>query len=245
MGEGYSPARLRWRGTRPGAPQIGGAGLKYQELDRIVTSRSTVAITAYPGPKPYFDPQFDCDAVKILPGEHYASDRDIVIVTTLGSCVSACLWDETRKVGGMNHFMLPESGASGYDLHGESGRYGVFAMELLINQLIKMGAQKSRLKAKVFGAGNVLQSLTTSNVGERNAEFVTRFLATERIAILASDLLDVWPRKVYLFPVTGRVLVRKLKTLGNDTIANRERVYRTQLAQVKAEKAAADIELFV
>jgi len=91
----------------------------------------------------------------------------------------------------------------------------------------------------------VLQSLSTANVGERNAEFVARFLATERIPILASDLLDVWPRKVYLFPVTGRVLVRKLKTLGNDTIAKRERAYRRRLAQVKAAHAAAEIELFV
>ena len=168
----------------------------------------------------------------------------MVIVTTLGSCVAACLWDETRKVGGMNHFMLPDSGATGYDLHGESGRYGVFAMELLINELIKMGAQKSRLKAKLFGAGNVLKSMTVTNVGERNAEFVTRFLATERIPILASDLLDIWPRKVYLFPVTGKVLVRKLKTLNNDTIARRETAYVSQLKQVDAEKVSSDIELF-
>ncbi len=197
------------------------------------------------GPKIYFDPQFGCDAVKILPGEYYTSERDMVIVTTLGSCVSACLWDDVRKVGGMNHFMLPDSGASGYDLHGESGRYGVYAMELLINQLIKMGAAKGRLKAKVFGAGNVLKSLTSSHVGERNAEFVESFLATERIPILARDLLDIWPRKVYLFPVTGRVLVRKLKSVHNDTIAVRERDYRSQLAQVKEEKVSSDIELFV
>lgn len=197
------------------------------------------------GPKLYFDPQFGCDAAKILPGEYYASGRDLVIVTTLGSCVSACLWDDLRKVGGMNHFMLPDCGASGYDLHGESGRYGVFAMELLINQLIKMGAQKSRIKAKVFGAGNVMKDLVSSNVGERNAEFVVRFLATERIPILASDLLDVWPRKVYMFPATGRVLVRKLKTLNNDTIATRESKYRQQLVEVKTERAASsDIELF-
>lgn len=197
------------------------------------------------GPKLYFDPQFGCDAAKILPGEYYASGRDLVIVTTLGSCVSACLWDDIRKVGGMNHFMLPDSGASGYDLHGESGRYGVFAMELLINELIKMGAQKSRIKAKVFGAGNVLKDLVSSQVGERNAEFVARFLATERIPIMASDLLDVWPRKVYMFPATGRVLVRKLKTLNNNTIASRESAYRIQMVQLKAEKAAStDIELF-
>lgn len=196
------------------------------------------------GPKTYFDPQFGCQAAKILPGEYYASAREMVIVTTLGSCVAACVWDENRKVGGMNHFMLPDSGASGYDLHGESGRYGVFAMELLINQLIKMGAQKSRLKAKVFGAGNVLKSMTVTNVGERNAEFVTRFLATERIPILASDLLDIWPRKVYLFPVTGKVLVRKLKTLNNATIAKRETAYLSQLKQVESEKVSSAIELF-
>jgi chemotaxis protein CheD len=196
------------------------------------------------GPNVYFDPQFGCDAAKILPGEYYASGREMVIVTTLGSCVSACLWDDVRKVGGMNHFMLPESGASGFDLHGESGRYGVFAMELLINELIKMGAQKSRLKAKVFGAGNVLESLVSSNVGERNAEFVARFLATERIPVLASDLLDVWPRKVYLFPTTGRVLVRKLKILNNDTIATRERSYSRALKKVETAQAGGDIELF-
>jgi chemotaxis protein CheD len=196
------------------------------------------------GPKIYFDPQFGCDAAKILPGEYYASGREMVIVTTLGSCVSACIWDDLRKVGGMNHFMLPDSGSGGFDLHGESGRYGVYAMELLINELIKMGAQKSRLKAKVFGAGNVLASLASSNVGERNAEFVSRFLATERIPVLASDLLDVWPRKVYLFPTTGRVLVRKLKTLNNDTIATREMSYSSQLKKVEAAKAGGDIELF-
>ena len=196
------------------------------------------------GPKIYFDPQFGCDAAKILPGEYYASGREMVIVTTLGSCVSACLWDDFRKVGGMNHFMLPDSGSNGFDLFGESGRYGVFAMELLINELIKMGAQKGRLKAKVFGAGNVMQSLASSNVGERNAEFVARFLATERIPVLASDLLDVWPRKVYLFPTTGRVLVRKLKTLNNDTIATRERTYSSQLKKVESAKAGGDIELF-
>lgn len=209
-----------------------------------MSTRRRPAAEAESGPKIYFDPQFGLDAAKILPGEYYASEREMVIVTTLGSCVAACLWDEVRHVGGMNHFMLPDSGTTGYDLHGESGRYGVYAMELLINELIKMGAQKSRLKAKVFGAGNVMRSLASSNVGERNAEFVTRFLATERIPILASDLLDVWPRKVYLFPRTGKVLVRKLKSLHNDTIATRESAYRTQLRQVKQEQPAGEIELF-
>jgi chemotaxis protein CheD len=196
------------------------------------------------GPRIYYDPHFGCDAAKILPGEYYASGRDMVIVTTLGSCVAACLWDDARKVGGMNHFMLPDSNASGFDLNADSGRYGVYAMELLINELIKMGARKDRLRAKVFGAGSVMKSLASSNVGERNAEFVVRFLATERIPIVASDLLDVWPRKVYLFPATGRVLVKKLKSLHNDTIVQRERTYRSEMANADARQSAGEIELF-
>ena len=107
-----------------------------------------------------------------------------------------------------------------------------------------MGARKERLKAKVFGAGNVMKSLVSSNVGERNAEFVVRFLATERIPILASDLLDVWPRKVYLFPSTGRVLVKKLKSLHNDTIELRERKYRSEMGRTDARQSAGEIELF-
>lgn len=194
-------------------------------------------------PNLYHDPQFGCQAAKILPGEFYASGREMVIVTTLGSCVSVCLWDEVRKVGGMNHFMLPDSASEGFDLFGASGRYGVFAMELLINELTKMGALKSRLKAKVFGGGNVLQSLSSSNIGERNAEFVTRFLATEQIPIIASDLLDIWPRKVYLFPATGRVLVRKLRDLHNDTIVRREVEYVRALAP-QGDHPAGEIELF-
>lgn len=194
-------------------------------------------------PNLYHDPQFGCQAAKILPGEFYASGREMVIVTTLGSCVSVCLWDAVRKVGGMNHFMLPDSGENGSDLFGASGRYGVFAMELLINELIKMGALKSRLTAKVFGAGNVMHSLSSSGVGERNAEFVTHFLATERIPVIASDLLDVWPRKVYMFPTTGRVLVRKLRELHNDTIARREADYVRALAPQR-ELPAGEVELF-
>lgn len=212
-------------------------------MPTIEESAERRAAPAGTGPLTYFDPKFGLDAAKILPGEYHVSARNIVIVTVLGSCVAACLWDETRKVGGMNHFMLPDSTASGFDLHGESARYGVYAMELLINELIKTGARKERLKAKVFGAGNVMASLSSSNVGERNAEFVMRFLDTEHIPVLAADLHDIWPRKVYLFPTTGRVLVRKLKSLHNNTIAVREREYRSQMAETGGATTGA-VELF-
>lgn len=193
-------------------------------------------------PNLYYDRHFDAEAAKILPGEYYVSTRDMVLVTVLGSCVAACIRDRANGVGGMNHFMLPENGdeASG-GLCAPSARYGIHAMEMLLNQLAKRGARRSFLEAKVFGGGNVMRSMTQSNVGPRNAEFVLEFLQRERIPVAASDLLDDCPRKVYFFPRSGRVMVKKLRSLHNDTIAQRESDYRKQLAQAKV---AGDVELF-
>ncbi|HEX8964633.1 MAG TPA: chemoreceptor glutamine deamidase CheD [Rhodocyclaceae bacterium] len=187
----------------------------------------------------YFDRQFEVEAVKVLPGEYYVTAADIVLVTVLGSCVSACIRDRDKGVGGMNHFMLAD--AVDRDIVSASARYGVYAMEMLINHLLKMGARKSALEAKVFGGGRVLSSLSTSQVGERNCEFVLDFLATEGIAVAAQDLLDVYPRKVYYFPTTGRVLVRKLVRMHNDTVMKREKEYAERLSEAPV---TGDIELF-
>jgi len=139
----------------------------------------------------------------------------------------------------MNHFMLPD-GAEG--TIGNSSRYGVNAMEVLINELGKLGARRENLEAKVFGGGSVLRGFTVSNVGQRNAEFVVEFLRTERIPIAARDLEDIHPRKVYYFPRTGRVRVKKLMTLHNRTILDRELGYRQQLG--REELWGGEIELF-
>src|SRR5487761_2086856 len=163
-------------------------------------------------PTVYFDRQFDIEAAKILPGEYYATGRDMGLVTVLGSCVSACIRDRTSGIGGMNHFMLPDGGQDHPGILSESSRYGVYAMEILINQLIKLGAKRNNFEAKVFGGGAVLRGFTVVNVGERNAEFVLDFLKTERIALAAQDLLDIYPRKVYYFPQSGRVMVKKLRS---------------------------------
>jgi chemotaxis protein CheD len=173
-------------------------------------------------PNRYYDRHFECDAVKILPGEYYATTDDTLIVTVLGSCVSVCLRDPVLNIGGMNHFLLPTDDSTTISSVSESARYGVYAMELLINQMFKLGADKRRLEAKIFGGGNVLRGLTLSNVGQRNAEFVVDYLKSESIPIIASDLLDEYPRKVYFFPETGKVLVRKIKSLHNSTIMDRE-----------------------
>jgi chemotaxis protein CheD len=187
----------------------------------------------------YYDRTFDCDAAKILPGEYYYTQQNMLIVTVLGSCVAACIRDRVTGLGGMNHFMLPDGGDSGPV--SASMRYGTFAMEVLINDLLKAGARRDSLEAKVFGGGAVLRGFTAMNVGERNAAFVTSFLKTEKIPVLAEDLNDIYPRKVYFFPKTGKVLVKKLMQTHNDTLAKRELDYASRL---KVEPVAGDIDLF-
>ncbi|WP_027469234.1 chemoreceptor glutamine deamidase CheD [Deefgea rivuli] len=192
-------------------------------------------------PTLYYDRNFETAAVKILPGEYYVTPREMLLVTVLGSCVAACIRDPVSGIGGMNHFMLPESAEDRASVNGLSTRYGTHAMEVLINQLLKLGAKKSRLEAKVFGGGNVLRGFTVSNVGLQNAEFVKRFLSLEQIPIVAEDLLDIFPRKVYFFPQTGRVLIRKLKAVHNNTIVEREKNYGARLTHLKD---GGDVELF-
>jgi chemotaxis protein CheD len=188
----------------------------------------------------YFERQFHRNAVKLLPGEYFVSGDDIVLSTVLGSCVAACMWDRTAKVGGMNHFMLPGEASRDPDPIGLSGRYGVFAMEQLINELIKRGARKSNLEAKLFGGGAVLKNFTALNVGERNAEFVLDFLRTEGIRVASQDLLDVFPRRVAFLPVSGRAFCRKL-TQADPSVVNAEQQYN---ARLNSTKVGGDVELF-
>lgn len=188
----------------------------------------------------YFDKHFNTEAVKILPGEYFATDAKQMIVTVLGSCVSVCLRDPITRVAGMNHFLLPENKDT-VNFNSESARYGLYAMEILVNHLTKLGASKSRLQAKVFGGGNVLKQIKYTNVGEQNAAFVNEYLDTEGFQVIASDLLGEYPRKVYFFPETGEVKVRKIKSINNTTIADREREYQGKIALAPA---SGEVDLF-
>ena len=189
----------------------------------------------------YYDNHFNLEAAKLLPGEYYVTEHDMVLVTVLGSCVTACIRDKLSGIGGMNHFMLPDAGTDQEDPVSLSARYGAFAMEVLINSLLSLGAQRGLLEAKVFGGGNVLPGMTTMNIGQRNADFALSFLDAEKIRIVARDLIDVYPRKIYFFPKSGKVLVKKLRNIHNDTIYQREIDYGTRL--VKGGVAGA-VELF-
>lgn len=189
----------------------------------------------------YYDRSFDCEAAKILPGEYYYTQKPMLIVTVLGSCVAACIRDRMTGIGGMNHFMLPDGKGDASNPTSASMRYGAYAMEVLINQLLKAGARRENLEAKVFGGGNVLRGFTAINVGERNAEFVRDFLRAEKIRIVAEDLNDVHPRKVYFFPANGKVLVKKLKQLNNYTLVKREQDYANRL---QTNTVGGEIDLF-
>ncbi|WP_320822960.1 chemoreceptor glutamine deamidase CheD [Reinekea sp.] len=192
-------------------------------------------------PNRYYDRHFDQEAVKILPGEYFATRDNTMIVTVLGSCVSVCLRDAKMRIGGMNHFLLPNDNSGTSDILGDSARYGGYAMEILINHLLKLGARRNSLEAKIFGGGNVLRGITAINIGERNAEFVLEYLQTEHIPVVASDLLDNYPRKVYFFPASGKVFVRKIKSMHNSTIMDRESEYRMR---IRNAPLVGEVELF-
>ena len=189
----------------------------------------------------YYDRSFECEAAKILPGEYYYTKKPMLIVTVLGSCVAACIRDRVSGIGGMNHFMLPDGSGDPNNPASTSMRYGAYAMEMLINQILKAGGKRENLEAKGFGGGKVLQGFTHMNVGERNAAFVRTFLRNENIRVLAEDLNDIYPRKVYFFPETGRVLVKKLKKLNNYTLVKREQDYASRL---QVNEVGGDVDLF-
>jgi chemotaxis protein CheD len=186
----------------------------------------------------FFDAHFNNDAVKVLPGEFFVADEDLLVMTTLGSCIAACLWDRDRRVGGMNHFLLPEG--SGKD--GDSGRYGSFAMDLLIGEMVKRGATRSTMEAKVFGGGAVISGMNSINVGERNTSFVLDYLRTERITVVSKDVLDIYPRKVCFLPASGKAMVKRLASVNTEALAAQERAAATRA--VPAVGGGGSVDLF-
>lgn len=192
-------------------------------------------------PNLYFDRDHGTMAVKILPGEYYVSTRGEIITTVLGSCVSACVRDPVLGIGGMNHFMLPHGHPDsrwGNTLSQET-RYGTFAMECLLNDMFKLGARRERLEFKVVGGGRVLVKM--SDIGQRNVEFIREFLKTEKFRVTAEDLGGDFPRKVVYMPETGRMRVKRLQVLRNDTIIQRETRY---LDEIDHMPDSGGVELF-
>lgn len=186
--------------------------------------------------------EYERYAAQILPGEFYVTREDELITTLLGSCVAACVRDPRTGMGGMNHFMLPEGsdGASTAWIERESTRYGDFAMEQLINELMKRGARRQDLQVKLAGGGQMYDS--NANVGEQNAEFAVRYLKEEGIRVLASDLGGAWPRRVRYLPREGSMRVTRLPPIVRQRIVSREKSYRESLEQ--SAQGTGNVEFF-
>ena len=197
------------------------------------------AALALADPGTYYDEALQTHAFRLLPAEYRVTAEPIALVTLLGSCVAACLYDPALGVGGMNHFMLPQhkSGAWGGDT--SSARFGNFAMEKLINELIKMGASRERFEVKVFGGGNVTDSSIA--VGSDNADFVLRYLDAEGLTCAAQDLGGTLPRRIHYYPATGRVVRKLLRPSESYAVSREESDYGGRL---RGQKMFGEIQLF-
>lgn len=187
----------------------------------------------------YWNSKFQCYAIKIKPGEFYITPHAEVLTTVLGSCVAACIRDPIVGVGGMNHFMLPKDERVTGAWLSDSARYGAYAMEQLINEILKFGGIRERLEVKITGGGNMMHTL--HNIGELNIQFVTDYLHYEGLPVVAADVGGEQPRSVVYIPQQGRMLVKKLATLHNERLQSAEEKYRDQIV---AEEISGDVELF-
>ncbi len=161
----------------------------------------------------------------IMPGEHHVSWAPAEISTLLGSCVSACLWDRRHQIGGMNHIMLPDAPVQSGELgeRTKSLRYGLYAMERLINDLLVMGAKREDLTAKVFGGANISGALTAQHVGKRNADFVLEFLRKDQIKLLACDIGGTQSRRIRFNTYTNEVRVERTVSVNSIALAQEQR----------------------
>lgn len=187
----------------------------------------------------YYDKHHDSFAAKILPGEYYVTSNQEVVTTVLGSCISVCVYDPVNLIGGMNHFMLP-SGNSDNDIMSQSFRYGDVAMEKLVNVILRHGGNKAELIFKAFGGGQIIKNMTS--IGQRNISFLHKFMTMEGYKLSASDLGGPHPRKVVFNPLDGKVKLKRLQHMHNDTILQRENRYETEIS--RQEEVTGEIDLF-
>ena len=191
----------------------------------------------------YWDRYNLCYCAKILPGEYYVTNQSELIVTTLGSCIAACIRDRRHGIGGMNHFMLPTRAehSTGWQHPSVSlaNRYGSYAMENLINDILKNGGSRKNLEIKIFGGSKILAKMM--DIGQKNIEFIENYIEAERLNLMAKDVGSIYPRKLIYNPITGNAKVKKLRAIQNDTIRERETRY---LDDIQENPISGNIELF-
>ncbi len=184
---------------------------------------SAAAATARPG---CADPRPGRRIQKLGPGDHAVTDDPAtLLLTVLGSCVAACVHDPVARVGGMNHFMLPESPDGRWGQGGAGSlRYGNFAMDRLIEDILRRGGRRERLEAKVFGGARI--GTDTSAIGERNARFVEAWLREARLPVLAAVLGGTQARRLAYLPADGRAFASGLPVPEADLIEVERRLHR-------------------
>jgi chemotaxis protein CheD len=178
------------------------------------------------------------DKIRINPGGHYVTSSEEILVTVLGSCVAACIRDPLAKVGGMNHFMLPQSDSGAWGITSATMRYGNFAMEQLINDILCRGGRRHNLEIKVFGGAGIIGS--SAQVGLRNADFVETYLREEGLPIAAKSLRGKHARRIHYEPLTGRVRMLEMPRVEPAV----EKLERTYVDRMRTEPEAGSIELF-
>ena len=208
----------------------------------LPSARPPLALPGFENIKRAWNRTFEAYSARLNPGEYYVTKNEEGIYTTLGSCISACIRDRVSGIGGMNHFMLPAStGEGGWKDAGlsSSTRYGNFAMEHLINEILKNGGSRQNLEVKLFGGGRIIANMT--DVGLRNIAFAHEYIRVEGLKVTSEDVGDVFPRMVVYFPATGKVRVKRLRSLHTNTIVEQEKAY---LGKIEKEPVSGDIELF-
>ncbi len=175
--------------------------------------------------KRVFDQRYGAYLVRVMPGGFYATGKvDELIVTVLGSCVAACIRNPFNGFGGMNHFMLPESTSGDWNGSSLALRYGNFAMEALINTILKSGCRRQDLEIKMFGGANLTDG--PSMVGSKNVEFARDYLAAEGLKISSEDLGGISGRRIHYNPTTGKVQRLLLQTKSQQFISDSEEKYK-------------------
>lgn len=197
-----------------------------------------------------FDEKLKADIMTIFAGELYISTKGEVISTVLGSCISVCMYDPLKGVGGMNHFMLPESSSlagshysrdklSREHLTENSMKYGITAMEILIRELQKKGALRVNLRAKIFGGGNVITKMTHEpSVGDKNIGFARAYLKMEGIKIESENVGNTFGRKIFFLTGKNSVFVKKV---AFKPAVSEELNYIKNLAKLKQK---SDVTIF-
>jgi len=186
--------------------------------------------------KRYWDKRRELPVARILPGELYVTKHHELITTLLGSCVAVCMRDKINKIGGMNHFKLPQPMDGHHDQ--ENTNYGIYAMELLINEILKEGGNKSFFECSIFGGGNVLQGVS-NDIGKKNIKFVLDFLQQDGIPVIGQETGHTTGQQVYFHPVSGKTFSAIKDKASLAAIKSAENKY---LKQVNAEIDKSSID---